>query len=200
MGWDTMKRVLDSILAGVFLIVFSPLFLIVAILVKCTSKGPAFYKQRRIGLNNKEFVIYKFRTMKIDTPTVATNLLNNPQSYITSIGGFLRSSSLDELPQLINIIKGDMSFVGPRPALYNQYDLIDLRTQNGIHMIRPGLTGWAQVNGRDEIDDSEKVRFDRYYLEHMGIVFDLRIIILTAVNVFLRKGIVEGGKKVQSRA
>lgn len=195
-----MKRVLDSILAGVFLIVFSPLFLIVAILVKCTSKGPAFYKQRRIGLNNKEFVIYKFRTMKIDTPTVATNLLNNPQSYITSIGGFLRSSSLDELPQLINIIKGDMSFVGPRPALYNQYDLIDLRTQNGIHMIRPGLTGWAQVNGRDEIDDSEKVRFDRYYLEHMGIVFDLRIIILTAVNVFLRKGIVEGGKKVQSRA
>ena len=146
-----MKRIFDILVSGIFLIILSPLILIISIIIKRTSKGTVFFKQKRIGRLNKEFYIYKFRTMRTDTPDVATHLLKNPEKYITPIGKFLRKTSLDELPQLFNILKGEMSLVGPRPALYNQYDLKEMRNKEGINILVPGLTGWAQINGRDEI-------------------------------------------------
>ena len=160
-----MKRIFDILVSGIFLIILSPLILIISIIIKLTSKGNVFFKQKRIGRLNKEFYIYKFRTMRTDTPDVATHLLKNPEKYITPIGKFLRKTSLDELPQLFNILKGEMSLVGPRPALYNQYDLKEMRNKEGINILVPGLTGWAQINGRDEISLEEKVRLDKEYLE-----------------------------------
>lgn len=159
--YGVLKRFFDIILSLVAIIVFSWLLIIIAIAIVVEDKGNILFKQKRIGKNKKEFYIYKFRTMKVSTPKdVPTHLLDNPESYITKIGGFLRKTSLDELPQLFNILKGDMSIVGPRPALWNQFDLIDLRDKNGSNSVRPGLTGWAQVNGRDELPIDVKAGFD----------------------------------------
>jgi O-antigen biosynthesis protein WbqP len=158
------------------------------------------FKQRRIGLYRREFYIFKFRTMYINTPAnIPTHLLENPEVFITPVGKFLRKTSLDELPQLLNILKGDMSLVGPRPALYNQNDLIALREQCGVHKIRPGLTGWAQVNGRDELEIPVKVEYDKYYVENWSMGLDIKILLLTALNVIRRKGVVEGRQEIQQK-
>ncbi|MFH2074582.1 MAG: sugar transferase, partial [Pseudomonadota bacterium] len=157
--------------------------LVIAILVRLTSRGHALYWSDRVGIGNKIFKMPKFRTMRIDTPAVATHLLDNPDSYLTPIGPFLRKSSLDELPQLWNVLKGDMSFVGPRPALFNQDDLIALRTEKGVHRLIPGITGWAQINGRDDIPIPKKVEYDEYYLNHRSFFFDLKILVLTFLKV-----------------
>lgn len=158
-----MKRLFDIFLSCLLLLVFCIPILLVAVMVKITSKGPALFISDRVGINNSLFKMYKFQTMKIDTPPVATHLMKNPEQYLTPVGQFLRKTSLDELPQLLNILKGDMSFVGPRPALFNQDDLVALRTEKGIDSLVPGLTGWAQINGRDELPIPVKVEFDEYY-------------------------------------
>jgi O-antigen biosynthesis protein WbqP len=186
---ETMKRIFDFIFAIALLVLISPLFLIISIVIKLDSKGPILFKQRRIGKERKEFQIYKFRTMNIDTPNLATDKLTNPDQYITSSGKILRKTSLDEVPQLFNIIKGEMSFVGPRPALYNQYELIDMRDARGINSCIPGITGYAQVNGRDMISDEEKVKLDEYYLQNCSLLLDLKIIFKTFINVVLKKDI-----------
>jgi len=173
-------------LAGCILLV--PV-LVVAALVRLTSKGPALYWSDRVGRNNTIFKMPKFRSMQIGTPAVATHLLSNPDACLTPIGSFLRQSSLDELPQLWSILKGDMSFVGPRPALFNQHDLIELRTQQGVHTLVPGLTGWAQVNGRDELPIPDKVKLDVEYLQRQSLWFDIRILWLTFVKVLRRDGV-----------
>lgn len=191
-----MKRFFDFTLSLLATILLAPFLILICVLIKTTSKGPVFFKQRRVGKNNKEFTIYKFRTMRIDTPNVATHLLENPDVFITDVGRVLRKTSLDELPQLFNILKGDMSIVGPRPALYNQYDLIEMRTKAGVESLVPGLTGWAQINGRDEIALELKVQLDKEYKEKMGLIFDLKIIFLTALKVFKSEGVVEGAKAV----
>ena len=175
-----------SLTAGIFLLL--PI-LFVALAVRLTSSGPALYWSDRVGRNNRIFRMPKFRSMRIDTPAVATHLLGNPQDYLTPIGSFLRKSSLDELPQLWSILKGDMSFVGPRPALFNQQDLIALRTEQGVHTLLPGLTGWAQVNGRDELPISEKVKLDAVYLQRQSLWFDMRILWLTFIRVLKRDGV-----------
>ena len=189
-----MYNLFQRFCALVMLVLLSPLFLVVALLIKLESKGPVFFKQERIGKDNVNFTIYKFRSMRTDTPDVATHLLDNPDIFITKTGGFLRKTSLDELPQLINIVKGEMLFVGPRPALYNQYDLRDLRTEEGVHVLYPGVTGWAQVNGRDELEIPDKVEFDRQYVERRSIFMDIKIVFMTIVKVFKKEGIVEGSK------
>jgi len=184
-----MKRIFDIVLvlfAGVFLIV--P-FVIVAFMVRLTSKGPVLYWSDRVGINNAIFKMPKFRTMLIGTPAVATHLLSNPATYLTPIGSFLRKTSLDELPQLWSIFIGDMSFVGPRPALFNQDDLIALRTQYGVEKVLPGLTGWAQINGRDELPIPDKVQLDVEYLQKQSFGFDVRIIWLTFLKVLTRDGV-----------
>jgi len=163
--------------------------LLIAIIVKLASKGPALYWSDRAGRNNVIFKMPKYRTMRTDTPAVATHLLSNPDAYVTPIGRVLRETSLDELPQLLSIIKGDMSFVGPRPALFNQDDLIELRTKKGIHELTPGLTGWAQINGRDELPIPVKVEYDEYYLKHRSMLFDLKILYATFVKVLRKEGI-----------
>ncbi len=170
-------------------VVFLVPMLVVAIAVRLTSPGPVLYWSDRVGTDNKVFRMPKFRTMRIDTPVVATHLLSDPKAFLTPIGSFLRKSSLDELPQLWSILRGDMSFVGPRPALYNQDDLIALRTERGVHRLPPGLTGWAQVNGRDELEIPEKVRFDEEYLKRRSVLFDLRILWMTAAKVLGRHGV-----------
>lgn len=172
-----------------FVIFFIPLCLL-AVAVKATSKGPVLYWSDRVGRGNRLFSMPKLRTMRVDTPVVATHLLADPETFLTPIGGFLRKSSLDEIPQLWCIMRGDMSVVGPRPALFNQQNLIDMRTAQGVHMIRPGLTGWAQINGRDELPLPEKVKLDSDYLERQSIGFDLKVIGLTALKVVRRDGIV----------
>lgn len=187
-----MKRIFDILSSLIAIILFSPILLTLAIIVKCTSQGPVLFKQRRIGKDNVEFMIYKFRTMRIDTPNVATHLLKNPEQYITPIGKFMRKTSLDELPQLFNILKGEMSVVGPRPALYNQYDLIEMRTNASVHTVRPGLTGLAQISGRDELENEQKVYFDQQYVQKQSFFFDLKLIFLTVVKVFKSEGVVEG--------
>lgn len=188
-----LKRFFDIVLSLVAIIVFSWLLIIIAVAIVVEDKGNILFKQKRIGKNKKEFYIYKFRTMKVSTPKdVPTHLLDNPESYITKIGGFLRKTSLDELPQLFNILKGDMSIVGPRPALWNQFDLIALRDKNGSNSVRPGLTGWAQVNGRDELPIDVKAGFDGEYIKKMSIVFDIKITLMTVVSVFTSKGVREG--------
>ncbi|UVA79336.1 sugar transferase [Pandoraea commovens] len=184
-----MKRAFDFILAlsaGVVLLV--PM-LVIAILVRVTSRGPAVYWSDRVGRKNKIFRMPKFRTMYIDTPAVATHLLKDSKSHITPLGGFLRKTSLDELPQLWSILTGEMSFVGPRPALFNQDDLIALRTERGVDVLRPGLTGWAQINGRDDLPIPVKVQFDVEYMERRSFVFDFRILVLTFLKVVVREGV-----------
>jgi len=176
---------LSVLAAGIFLL---PL-LLVALAVRLSSPGPVLYWSDRVGRNNKIFRMPKFRSMQVGTPAVATHLLNNPALWLTPIGSFLRRSSLDELPQLLSIIKGDMSFVGPRPALFNQHDLIELRTQAGVHQLLPGLTGWAQINGRDELPIADKVALDVVYLKKKSIFFDCKIIFLTALRVLRRDNV-----------
>ena len=184
-----MKRIFDLLLAIVLvLVLFGPL-VIVALLVKFTSQGPVLFWSDRVGRNNGIFKMPKFRSMRTGTPAVATHLLENPRSHLTPIGGFIRKSSLDELPQLWSIIKGDMSFVGPRPALFNQEDLITLRTQQGIHRLVPGLTGWAQINGRDELTIPEKVAWDLEYMQRRSLILDVKILWLTVVRVIVREGV-----------
>lgn len=184
-----MKRLFDIIFALVLTAVLFVPFAILAILIKLTSKGPVLYMTDRVGIENSIFKMCKFRTMRIDTPPVATHLMKDSNRYLTPIGGFLRKLSLDEIPQLINILKGDMSFVGPRPALFNQDDLIELRTKKGIHKIIVGLTGWAQVNGRDELPIPVKVDYDEYYLKHRSFWFDIKIIFLTLVKALKKEGV-----------
>jgi len=184
-----MKRIFDLIFAMILLVVFSGPVVIIAILVKLTSKGPALYWSDRVGKNNVIFKMPKYRTMRVDTPAVATHLLTNPDQYCTAVGKFLRKFSLDELPQLFSVIRGNMSFVGPRPALFNQDDLIELRTQKGIHKLIPGITGWAQVNGRDDLPIPVKVEFDEYYLKHRSFLFDLKTLLMTFYNVLRTEGI-----------
>lgn len=162
---------------------------IIALLVRLTSPGPALYWSDRIGASNRIFRMPKFRSMRTDTPVVATHLLTRPDAYVTRVGAFIRRTSLDELPQLWNIFKGDMSFVGPRPALYNQYDLIEMRTEKNVHLLLPGLTGWAQINGRDELDLPTKVAFDAEYLARRSVLFDIRILWLTFVQALGGKGV-----------
>ncbi len=184
-----MKRVFDLWVALTLLLLFSPLLLAVALLVRWTSPGPALYWSERVGRHNQLFKMPKFRSMRIDTPAVATHLLHDPASWLTPIGSFLRKSSLDELPQLWSILVGDMSLVGPRPALFDQADLIEQRTLLGVDDLVPGLTGWAQVNGRDELPIPQKVALDAEYLRRQSFLFDLRILWLTAVKVLQRDGV-----------
>jgi O-antigen biosynthesis protein WbqP len=184
-----MKRLFDLVLGILAALMLALPFLAVAMLVKLTSVGPALYWSDRVGQHNKLFKMSKFRTMRVGTPPVATHLLHNPANFLTPIGSFLRESSLDELPQLWNIIKGDMSFVGPRPALFNQDDLIALRTIYGVDNVLPGLTGWAQINGRDELPIPEKVKLDAEYMTKQSFLFDLKILMLTFLKVFRRDGI-----------
>jgi len=183
------KRIFDLLLALLLSILLSPLLLIAALLVKLTSKGPVLYWSDRVGRENRIFRMPKFRSMRIDTPEVATHLLDSPATYLTPIGDLLRKTSIDELPQLWSILRGDLSFVGPRPALFNQDDLVALRTQYGVHHLIPGLTGWAQVNGRDELSIPAKVEFDREYLAQQSLRLDCRIIMLTAVKAVRRDGV-----------
>ena len=184
-----MKRVFDIFLGCLAaLLLFVPV-LLVAMAVRLTSKGPALYWSDRVGRNNVIFKMPKFRSMRVGTPAVATHLLADARSHLTPIGSFLRKSSLDELPQLWSILAGDMSFVGPRPALFNQQDLIDLRTEQGVHALVPGLTGWAQINGRDDLPISQKVAFDAEYLQLQGLWFDLKILWLTFLKVLRRDGV-----------
>lgn len=184
-----MKRFFDLFLGVSAAVVLAVPILVVALAVCLTSKGPIFYWSDRVGRGNSIFRMPKFRSMRVGTPAVATHLLQEPGAYLTPIGSFLRKSSLDELPQLWSILKGDMSFVGPRPALYNQDDLISLRTQGGVHRILPGLTGWAQVNGRDELPIPDKVKLDVEYLKRRSLVFDLHILWLTFAKVVSRDGV-----------
>ena len=190
-----IKRIIDFILSLIGLGVLLPILLIVMIAIKIDSPGPILFKQKRVGINKTHFDILKFRTMKSDTPKdVPTHMLAKPEQYITKVGKLLRKTSLDELPQLINILKGDMSIVGPRPALWNQDDLIAERDKYGANSVRPGLTGWAQVNGRDELEIEEKVEFDKEYLDNRSIIFDIKIVFITLFKVFKGEGVVEGSK------
>ena len=180
---------LNRLFALNLLFLFSPIFLIVALVVLFDDGLPIFFKQRRVGINYTFFNIYKFRSMKKNTPNVATHLLENPGQYLLKIGGLLRKLSLDELPNLINIIKGDMVFVGPRPALYNQDDLMQFRVATGVSKLKPGITGWAQINGRDEISVAQKVQLEQEYLYKKSFLFDIEILIKTFTNVLFRKGV-----------
>lgn len=187
-----IKRFFDVVLVLTSCLLLLPLALITYILVKTTSKGPALYWSQRVGVNNQLFSMPKFRSMQVNTPALATHIMNqqaNPNQYLTPVGSFIRKSSLDELPQLWNVLKGDMSIVGPRPALFNQDDLIALRTQHHVHTLKPGITGWAQVNGRDEILIPQKVELDAYYLKHQSFWLDCYIILLTVVKVIKRDNV-----------
>lgn len=189
-----IKRELDFALSLGACLMLAPLFLILCIAIKADSRGPVFFKQKRVGIHKRYFYIYKFRTMRIDTPKdIPTHLLENPDQYITKVGHFLRKSSLDELPQLFNILRGDMSFVGPRPALWNQYDLVRERDKYGANDVPCGLTGWAQINGRDELLIPVKAKLDGEYVRRMGFWFDIRCFLGTFVSVLRADGVVEGG-------
>lgn len=184
-----MKRIFDVTFTLMTILLFTPIIIVISIVISTTSSGTILYWSSRVGLDNKIFIMPKFRSMKADTPAVATHKLKNADSALTPIGGFLRKSSLDELPQLWSIIKGDMSIVGPRPALFNQDDLIALRTEKGVHKLTPGLTGWAQINGRDELPIPQKVQLDLEYLEKQSFLFDLKIIWLTFLKVIKHDGV-----------
>lgn len=191
MEWKKFIDLFLSLLGAVFL---APFFLFIMLAIKMDSKGPIFFRQKRVGIHKKHFYILKFRTMRIDTPKdVPTHLLTDPEQYITKAGKFLRKTSLDELPQILNILKGDMSIIGPRPALWNQYDLIEERDKYGANDVMPGLTGWAQINGRDELEIPVKARLDGEYVEKMSIVFDIKCFIGTVLSVMRHEGVVEGG-------
>ncbi|WP_337467773.1 sugar transferase [Holdemanella biformis] len=188
------KRTIDFILSFAGIIILSPLLIVLMVLIKVTSPGPIFFKQKRVGIHKSYFNILKFRTMRIDTPKdMPTHLLENPDQYITSVGKFLRKTSLDELPQLFNIFKGEMAIVGPRPALWNQYDLIELRDVYGANDVLPGLTGWAQVNGRDELEIDVKAKLDGEYCKNLSFLFDVKCFLMTIFSVLKHDGVVEGG-------
>ncbi|MCM3735366.1 sugar transferase [Bacillus cytotoxicus] len=188
-----VKQGIDFILSIVGLVLLSPVFLLLILCIKLDSKGPVLFKQRRIGKGKQEFYILKFRTMRIDTPKdMPTHLLENPEAYITKVGKFLRKTSLDELPQIINIIKGEMSIIGPRPALWNQYDLIEERDKYGANDVSPGLTGWAQINGRDELPIDIKAKLDGEYVKRMSFIFDVQVFFKTIFSVVRSEGVKEG--------
>ncbi|MDE6925946.1 MAG: sugar transferase [Acetatifactor sp.] len=190
----SVKRGIDFVLSLVGLVILSPLFLLLILAVKADSRGPVLFRQKRVGIHKSYFNILKFRTMRTDTPKdMPTHMLKDPDQYITRVGRFLRKTSLDELPQIINILKGDMSIVGPRPALWNQYDLIAERDKYGANDVRPGLTGWAQINGRDELEIPVKARFDGEYVKKMGLLMDARCFFGTFLSVLRGDGVVEGG-------
>lgn len=194
MKYQAFKRFLDFLLSLFALCALGPLLAVVALAVKLDSKGPVLFKQKRVGKDRELFEMLKFRTMKTETPKdMPTHLLERPDAYITKVGAFLRKTSLDELPQLVNIIKGEMAVVGPRPALWNQFDLVEEREKYGANSVRPGLTGWAQVNGRDELEIPVKAKFDGEYVEKMSFFFDLKCILKTVSDVLFEKGVVEGG-------
>lgn len=196
-----LKRPLDFLISLIALVILSPIFLIIAVWIKLNSKGPVFFRQKRVGKNKELFEIYKFRSMRTDTPSdMPTHLLNDPDAFITSSGKFLRKTSLDELPQLINIIKGDMAIIGPRPALWNQYDLIEERDKYGVNDVRPGLTGWAQINGRDELEIPVKAKLDGDYVQNISFLFDLKCFFGTITSVLRSDGVVEGGTGVIEKA
>lgn len=189
-----IKRVIDVVLSAVGLIVLSPVFLILLIAIKIDDPGTVFFSQKRVGAQKNHFMLYKFRTMKMSTPhDMPTHMLENPEQYITRVGRFLRKSSLDELPQIWNILRGDMSIIGPRPALWNQYDLIEERDKYGANGVRPGLTGWAQINGRDELEIPVKAKLDGEYVEKMSFGFDCKCFFGTITSVLKHEGVVEGG-------
>ena len=188
-----IKRFIDFMLSLVGLIVLSPVFIIIALIIKISSPGPVFFKQKRVGIHKTYFNILKFRTMRTDTPKdMPTHLLENPEKYITPIGKFLRKTSLDELPQIINILAGDMSIIGPRPALWNQYDLIEERDKYGANDVMPGLTGWAQINGRDELEIDVKAKLDGVYVANLSFKFDVKCFFGTIISVLKSDGVVEG--------
>lgn len=194
MIYPKIKRIIDFVLSLAGCIILAPVLLLLCIAIKIDSKGPILFKQKRIGIHKSEFYILKFRTMRIDTPKdMPTHLLTNPDQYITKVGKFLRKSSLDELPQIINILKGEMSIIGPRPALWNQYDLIEERDKYGANDVMPGLTGWAQINGRDELEIDVKAKLDGEYVERMSFAFDVKCFIGTITSVLKHDGVVEGG-------
>lgn len=176
-----MKRLFDFTAASLLLVALAPFFALVALAVRLSSPGPVLFRTQRVGRENRLFTMYKFRTMRSDTPQMATHLLRDPHLYLSPVGSFLRRTSLDELPQLLNVLRGDMSLVGPRPALFNQHDLVAMRTAQGVHELLPGITGWAQINGRDELPLGEKVRLDAEYRSKQGLGFDLRILLRTAI-------------------
>ena len=189
-----VKRIFDILLSVTALILLSPLFLLLVVMIKLDSKGPVLFKQKRVGIHKRYFTILKFRTMKIDTPKdTATHLLENPEQYLTKIGKYLRKTSLDELPQIWNILVGEISFIGPRPALWNQYDLITERDKYGANSVPPGLTGWAQINGRDELTIEEKAKLDGEYVAKIGFLIDIRCFFGTLIRLFTTEGVVEGG-------
>ena len=189
-----IKRIIDFVLAFIALVLLSPLFLVLALWIKMDSKGPVFFKQKRIGINRSFFQIYKFRTMLSETPSdMPTHLLDNPDAFITKSGRFLRKTSLDELPQLINILKGEMAFIGPRPALWNQDDLADERDKYDANDVLPGLTGWAQINGRDELPIKDKAQLDGEYIQNMSFWFDIKCFFGTFISILKSDGVVEGG-------
>lgn len=195
MNYLRIKRIMDFLFSIVGIIFLLPIFILIIIAIKVDSKGPVFFRQIRVGLNKKQFAILKFRTMKIETPKdTPTHLLKDPDQWITSVGKFLRKTSLDELPQIINILKGEMSIVGPRPALWNQFDLIELRDIYGANNIPVGLTGWAQINGRDELDISVKANFDGYYAKNICFKLDVKCFFRTFVKVLKSDGVKEGVK------
>ena len=192
--YSTVKKILDRVLAMIGMILLSPVFLILIVAIRLDSKGPVLFRQKRVGIHKTHFYILKFRTMRTDTPKdMPTHLLENPEQYITKTGRFLRKTSLDELPQIINILKGDMAIVGPRPALWNQFDLIAERDKYGANDVLPGLTGWAQVNGRDELPIPLKAKLDGEYVKRMSFAFDLRCFLGTFVSVLKADGVYEGG-------
>ncbi|MFJ8451130.1 sugar transferase [Aerococcus viridans] len=196
-----LKRPLDFLISLIALVILSPIFLIIALWIKFNSKGPVFFRQKRVGKNKELFEIYKFRSMRTDTPAdMPTHLLNDPKAFLTSSGKFLRKTSLDELPQLINIVKGEMAIIGPRPALWNQYDLIEERDKYGANDVRPGLSGWAQINGRDELEIPVKAKLDGDYVSNISLVFDLKCIFGTISSVLRSDGVVEGGTGVIEKA
>ncbi len=195
------KNVVDRVLAFLALVLLSPVFLLLIIAIKLDSKGPVFYRQKRVGIHKTHFQIWKFRTMRIDAPKdTPTHLLKNPEEYITRVGRFLRRTSLDELPQVLNILMGEMAIVGPRPALWNQYDLIEERDKYGANDVLPGLTGWAQINGRDELEIPVKAALDGEYVKRMGLRMDLRCFFGTFIKVLRADGVVEGGTGSRDQA
>lgn len=189
-----IKRLIDIIFSLLGLVILSPIFLLLILAIKLDSKGPVLFKQKRVGIHKTHFNILKFRTMQIDTPKdTPTHLLENPGQWITKVGKFLRKTSLDELPQIINILKGEMSIIGPRPALWNQYDLIEERDKYGVNDIKPGLTGWAQINGRDELPIEVKAKLDGEYVKKIGLLMDIKCFFGTIISVLKSDGVVEGG-------
>ncbi|HEM3623887.1 sugar transferase [Streptococcus parasuis] len=192
--YPILKRVIDIVISGLAIVVLSPVLLLIAIAIRLDSKGPVLFKQKRVGKNKSHFMIYKFRSMYVDAPSdMPTHLLKDPTAMITKVGAFLRKTSLDELPQLFNIFKGEMAIVGPRPALWNQYDLIEERDKYGANDIRPGLTGWAQINGRDELEIDEKSKLDGYYVKNMSFGLDVKCFFSTFLSIAKSEGVVEGG-------